>query len=84
VRGVSIADERIVRAAEIAGGMGRGRCHDEGEVLGEAFLALVEAEVSGLPLDEAESHIRRKCRNLESTEFQPAQSALSSSICMFK
>ncbi len=60
---LNITDERIASVAGIAKGLSQGRCHDESEVLGEAFLALVEAEVGGLPAEEAESQIRRKCRN---------------------
>src|ERR1035441_2962058 len=60
---VNITDKRIAIAAGIAKGMSRERCHDEGEVIGEALLALVEAEVSGLSPEEAEAWVRRECRN---------------------
>jgi hypothetical protein len=60
---VNITDERIAIASGIAKGMSRERCHDEGEVLGEAFLALVEAGLSGLSPEEAEARVRRECRN---------------------
>src|ERR1035441_3534715 len=60
---VNITDKRIAIASGIAKGMSRERCHDEGEVLGEAFLALVEAGLSGLSPEEAEARVRRECRN---------------------
>jgi hypothetical protein len=60
---INITDERIASIAEIAKEMSFGRCHDEGEVLGEAFLALIEAEAAGLLPGEAETQVRRKCRN---------------------
>jgi DNA-directed RNA polymerase specialized sigma24 family protein len=60
---VDISDERMASVAGIARGMSRGRCADEGEVLGEAFLALVEADAAGLGPEKAEIQVRRKCRN---------------------
>jgi predicted DNA-binding protein (UPF0251 family) len=58
---MDITDERIARAGRIAKAIGRGRFREE--VLGDAYLALVEAEANGMSPEEAERRVRDKCRN---------------------
>lgn len=58
-----ISEECIADVERIAKGMSRGRCADEGNVLGEAFLALVQAHKDRLSPEQAEIRVRRKCRN---------------------
>ena len=57
---MAITDARISSAEQIAKAIGRGRLRQD--VLGDAYLALVEAEAAGMSQDAAEKLVRRKCR----------------------
>jgi DNA-directed RNA polymerase specialized sigma24 family protein len=61
MRPVNVRDERIARVARIAKGIAPIRFRDD--VLGDAYLTVVEAEAEGIPTEEAERRVRAACRN---------------------
>ncbi len=59
---MNIPGERIDAVTRIAKGIGSGRFRDE--VMGEAYLALVEAEADGCSPAEVDRRVRVRCRNI--------------------